>query len=41
MPKNAARIAQENGIGNVWGLPEEPLISTSYREVLSPDDVSS
>lgn len=31
MPKSAALIAKENGIGNVWGLPDEPLISTSYQ----------
>lgn len=25
-PASAARVAQENGVGNVWGLDDEPLI---------------
>lgn len=27
-PASAARMAQTNGVGNVWGLKDEPLICT-------------
>lgn len=26
----STRVAKTNGVGNVWGLEEEPLISESY-----------
>jgi hypothetical protein len=28
-PASAARVAKTNGIGNVWGLDDEPLICKS------------
>lgn len=34
-PASAARVAKTNGIGNVWGLKDEPLICTmSTRPML-------
>jgi len=27
---SSIRVAKTNGVGNVWGLEEEPLISESY-----------
>lgn len=29
---SSARVAKTNGVGNVWGLEEEPLISKSDKE---------
>jgi hypothetical protein len=33
MPASAASVALNNGIGNVWGLEEQPLMSTSSDSI--------